>query len=300
MHPFPDSTPLTVGKLLGHSFGIYRTHSAVFLRTAAIFYIPLAVLSFFFVRDLTATTIFTFVIFPIETFASLALTAHCVELLHGRPLTVTTAVGRGLRRLPAAIGMWLASGAVFLGATLIAGIPIWVGLFNTDFPLEEIRDAFSSPHNFGDLEAVMNVLGNALWGRIGSCFTGILLLIAFLYLSARWLIAEAALMAEETGPLDSLGRSWDLSRDYILRSVGYLILISIAMGLVGGLIGGLVEFALVTLVPPAEQSWKPGFRSAVTNLLSIITTPFYATALVLYYFDLRVRKYKYDFGIGQE
>lgn len=299
MHPFPNSTPLTVGKLLGHSFGIYRTHSAVFLRTAAIFYLPLAVLSFFFVRDLTATTIFPFVIFPIEAFASLALTAHCVELLHGRPLTVTTAVGRGLRRLPAAIGMMLAAGAVYLGAAMIAGIPIWVGLINTDFPLEEIRDAFSSPYNFGDLEAVMNVLDNALWGGIGSCLTGVLILIAFLYLSARWLIAEAALMAEETGPLDSLGRSWGLSRDYILRSVGYLILISIAMGLVGGLIGGLVEFALVTLGPPAEQSWKPGFNSAVTNLLSIITTPFYVTAVVLYYFDLRVRTYGYDFGVVQ-
>lgn len=182
MHPFPNSTPLTVGKLLGHTFGIYRTHSGVFLRTAAIFYLPLAVLSFFFVKDETTATIFTFVIFPIETFASLALTAHCVELLHARPLTVTAAVGRGLRRLPAAIGMLLAAGAVYLGGFMIAGIPIWVGLFGADFPLDEIRDAFSPPFNPGDLEAVMNVLGDALWGGIGSCFSGLLILLVFLYL----------------------------------------------------------------------------------------------------------------------
>ena len=237
---------------------------------------------------------------PVETFAGLALTAHCVELLHARPLTVTTAVGRGLRRLPAAIGMMLASGAVYLGAALIAGIPIWIGLFNADFPLEEIRDAFSSPYNFGDLEAVMNVLGDALWGGIGSCFTWILMLFAFLYLGARWIVADVALMAEETGPLDSLGRSWELNRDFVLRSAGYLLLLTIAISLVDGLITTLVDFVSASLLPAIDQSTQTGLSDAVSTLLSIITTPFYATALVLYYFDLRVRKEKYDFGIGQE
>lgn len=298
MHPFSNSTPLTVGKLLGHTFGICRAHSGVFLRTAAIFYLPLAILSFFFVRDLTATTIFPFVIFPIETFASLALTAHCVELLHGRPLTVTTAVGRGLRRLPAAIGMMLAAGAVYLGVTLIAMTPIWVGLFVVDLPLDEIRDAFSSPINPGDLQAVMNMLGNALWGGIGSCFTVILILIAFPYLGARWIVVDVALMAEETGPLDSLARSWNLSRDFVLRSVGYLLLLTIALGLADGLITALVGFVSAPLLPVIDQSTQTGLNDAVSNLLSIFLTPFYVTALVLYYYDLRVRTYRYNFGVG--
>ena len=43
---------------------------------------------------------------------------------------------------------------------------------------------------------------------------------------------------------------------------------------------------------------KIGFNDAVSKLLSIITTPFYITAIVLYYFDLRVRKERYDFGVG--
>ena len=40
-------------------------------------------------------------------------------------------------------------------------------------------------------------------------------------------------------------------------------------------------------------------RSAVSNLLSIITTPFYVSAIVVYYYDLRVRKERYDFGAVQ-
>lgn len=296
MHTSSTPTPLTIGKLLGRTLGMYRTHYSVFLRTAAIIYLPLAVLAFFFAKDILTTTIFTSVIFPIEAIVSLSLISHCVESLHGRPLAVRTGVRRGLRRLPADIGMMVASTAVYIGVTIILMIPIWVGLFRTDFPLGEIRDAVSAPFNPADMEAVMNVLGNALWGGVGSCISGVLILIAFLFLSARWVAAEVALMAEETGPLESLGRSWNLSRDFALRTVGYLLLLSIAMGLFGGLIGALVEFALGALAPAADQSWNTGFTSAVSQLLDIFIMPFYVTAIVLYYFDLRVRKERYDFG----
>ena len=51
MHATSTSTPLTIGKLLGLTIGLYRTHSGVFLRTAAIFYLPVAALSFFFRRE---------------------------------------------------------------------------------------------------------------------------------------------------------------------------------------------------------------------------------------------------------
>ncbi len=296
-------TPLTVGKLLGRTVGIYRTHIGVFLRTSAIFYFPVAILSFLFVEDVLTTTIFTFVIFPIEALVSLSLISHCVELLHGRPPAVKAAIGRGLRRLPADIGMMVASGAVYVGATAILMIPIWVGLFRTDFPLGEIRDALSVPYKPGDMESVTNVLGNALWGGFGSCLTGLLILIAFLYLSARWIVAETALMVEGTGPLESLARSWDLSRDFVLRSVGYLLLLSIVMGLggglVGGLIGALVGFASVTLLSAYDQSTQFGFDNAVSTLLNIFIMPFYVTALVVYYFDLRARKEKYEFGVEQ-
>ena len=105
-------------------------------------------------------------------------------------------------------------------------------------------------------------------------------------------------MAEGTGPLDSLGRSWNLSRDFVLRTAGYLILLSIGMGLVG-LVGALVEFAVAALAPAVDQSWKSGLNSAVSNLLSIITRPFYISAIVLYYYDLRVRKERYDFEVVQ-
>ena len=281
MHTPSTSTPLTVGKLLGLTIGLYRVHSGIFLRTAAIFYVPIAALSFFFVEDNATNFLFTLVVWPVEAFASLSLISHCVESLHGRPLAVRTAVGRGLRRLPAHIGMTLATTAIYGGVTLVLAIPIWAGLLNADIPLDEIIYTFADLVSRGDVERINNVLGDVSWSAIGFCLSGLLIAIVLLYLSARWLFAEVALMAEGTGPLESLGRSWNLSRDFILRTAGYLILLSIVMGLVGGLGGALVDFAVDALVPAVDQSWQTGLNSAISKLMSIITRPFFISAIVL-------------------
>lgn len=107
-------------------------------------------------------------------------------------------------------------------------------------------------------------------------------------------------MVEGTGPLESLGRSWNLSRDFVLRTVGYLLLLSIVMGLVGALSGALVEFAPGALLPANDQSTQFGLSNAVSHLLTIFIIPFQVTAIVLYYFDLRVRKEKHRFEVVQE
>ena len=206
---------------------------------------------------------------------------------------------RGLRRLPAHIGMTLATTAIYGGVTLVLAIPIWVGLLNADIPLDEIIYTFADLVSRGDVERINNVLGDVSWSGIGFCLSGLLISIVLLYLSARWLVAEVALMADGTGPLESLRRSWNLSRDYVLRAAGYLILLSIVMGLVGGLVGALVDFAVAALAPAVDHSWQSGSNYAVSNLLSIITRPFYISAIVLYYYDLRVRKERYDFEVVQ-
>ena len=299
MHASLISTRLTVGKLLGLAIGLYRAHSSIFLRTAALFYVPLAALSLFFVENNASNLLFAMVVWPVEALVNLSLIAHCVDALHGRPLAVRNAVGRGLRRLPAYIGMILATMAVFGGVALVSTTPSWVGFLNADIPFDEIRHAFFDLFGGGDVEGINNLLGDALWGSFGFCLSSVLMLTVFFYLSARWLVAEVALMTEATGPLESLRRGWNLSRDFVLRTAGYLILIYIATALVGGLFSALVDFVLLPLVPAVDQSWKTGVSNAVSDLSSIITTPFYAVAVVLYYFDLRARKEKYEFGVEQ-
>ena len=300
MQTSPPPTPLTFGKLLTRAITLYPTHRAILLRTAAIFYLPVAALSFPFVDNLTTNFLFSLVFWPVDAIVSLSLIVHCIDSLHGRPLSVRTAVMRGLPRLPAYIGLGVTVSAVTSAIALVLAAPLWVGFLNSGVSLDELLDAFAVPATPGQVDTVFSVLGSALWGGTGLCLSGLLIPTVLFYLAARWRFAEIALMAEGTGPLQSLRRSWNLSRGFVLRTLGFFLLIIIVMGIIGGLVGGFVGFAATILAPAADQSRMFGFNYAFSKLLSIISAPFYVTVFVLYYFDLRVRKEQYDFEVVQE
>ncbi len=290
------SRRLTVGKWLGLTLTIYRTHAGPLLRTAAVFLFPVAVLSFF-VDDTLTSFLLPFIVGPITAIANLSLISLCNELLHGRPLAVRAAVGQGLRRLLAYLGLSIAEFSVYLVLLLLLAFPVLSGLDYTGLSFNELRHTFMAMLDQGEANSLFTLLAEAVPVGLGYCSLGVVVVILFIYLSSRWLVAQAALMVEGTGPLDSLGRSWQLSQGFVMRTVGYSFLLAIAMGLVGGLTGQLIEFALVRLLPAIDTSSRLGLNSTITYLLSILTTPFYICAVVLYYFDLRVRKEKYDFGV---
>lgn len=294
MHPPPTPTPSTIGQLLARAITLFPTQGGILLRTAAIFYLPVAALSLLFIDNLTTSIIVSLVVWPVDSIVILSLIAHSIDVLHGRPLAIRTAAMRGLRRLPAHIGISVAMVVVFSGVVLVMAAPVWVGFLNSDLSLAEISDAFSAPANPGQAELVFKVLGSALWGGTSICLSGLLIPIPLFYLSTRWRVAEVALMAEGTGPLQSLRRSWNLSRRYVLRTIAYLLLMLITMGLVGGVVGLAVDSAVNALVPEFDQARMFGLSFAVSKLLYIIAAPFHVAAVVLYYFDLRVRKEKYD------
>ena len=299
MHTSPTPTPLTFGKLLARAITLYPAHRAILLRTAAIFYLPVAALSYLLVDNLTTNILFSLVLWPVDAIVSLSLIVHCIDSLHGRPLAVRTAVRRGLPRLPAYIGLGVIVSAVTSVVALVLTAPVWVGFLNSGVSLDELLDAFAVPATPGQADIVFSVLGSALWGGTGLCLSGLLIPTVLFYLAARWRFAEIALMAEGTGPLQSLPRSWNLSRGFVLRTFGYLLLMAIAMGLVGGVLGMAVNSAVNALVPSVDQSRIFGFNFTFSKLMFIFAMPFYVTAIVLYYFDLRLRKEKYDFEVPQ-
>jgi len=291
------STPLTVGKLIGRTLGMYGTHFGIFLRTTAIFYVPLATVAFFFARGVSGGTVFLIVILPVQAVATLAIISHCVESLHGRPLVIRTAIKNSLRRLLVYFGMTAAGTAVLAGISIVLAVPVSITLLATDFPLTEFRDAFTTSIPPDDIDAqarqiesVMNVIDRAIPGLLGFCLAGVLYFIVFIYMAARWSMSDFALMVEGTGPIESLRRSWDLSRGFVLRTVGYLLLFSVISGLFTGLLSVFLGFGLPDLLPGLDQELLDGLNGAIGILASIFIAPFYTTAYVLYYFDLRVRK----------
>ena len=291
------SSPLTFGELLGRAIEMYRAHGGVFLRTAAIFYVPVAMLFFFWARGVETTFLASAVVWPVNLIADLTLVSLCIELLHGRPQAIRAAVGRGLRRLLAYAGMVVVTMVAFSAAAVVAAIPLWFGFTGPDFHLSELRYDFLDMVRRGDVEGIGSAVGDVAAVGIGLCLFGGLFLILVIYLSTRWLVAEVAVMVEETGPLESLKRSWKLSQDYVLRTAGFFVLLSVAIGIVGSLSGTPLDLVVGALVPAADNSLKMGLGNAISNLLSVVITPFYVCLVVLYYFDLRVRKERHDFGV---
>jgi len=296
MLAYSTSRSLTVGKWLGLTLTIYRTHAGPLLRTAAVFLFPVAVLSFF-VDDPRTSFLLPFIVWPITTIANLSLISLCNELLHGRPLAVRAAVGQGLRRLLAYLGLSIAESSVYLVLFLLLSFPVLSGLDSIGLSFNELRHTFMAMLDQGEVNSLFTLLAEAVPVGLVYFSLGVVIVILFIYISSRWLVAQAALMVEGTGPLDSLGRSWQLSHGFVMRTVGYTVLLAIALGLVGSLTGQLIEFALVRLLPAIDPSSLLGLNSTITYLLSILTTPFYICAVVLYYFDLRLRKEKYDFEV---
>jgi Membrane domain of glycerophosphoryl diester phosphodiesterase len=116
---------------------------------------------------------------------------------------------------------------------------------------------------------------------------GLAVLCGGVYFAVRWSMSVPAMMAEDIGPIKGMSRSWNLVKGQWWRSFGVILIvlimrfiIGIALGFMYGLIVGAVTTGDVRLAVVAVG----------TTILSALISPIVTIALVLLYFDLRVRK----------
>jgi membrane-anchored glycerophosphoryl diester phosphodiesterase (GDPDase) len=117
-----------------------------------------------------------------------------------------------------------------------------------------------------------------------------LLLIAFIYLSGRWIIALPLIVAEMCGPSQALGRSWKYTRDVVWRSLAFLLLSALAELIMLH----LPIFTLTAMLDLGVYAGQEAFTyravSAARTVISMIAYPLNAALLVVCYFDLRARQ----------
>jgi CBS domain-containing protein len=116
---------------------------------------------------------------------------------------------------------------------------------------------------------------------------GLAVLCGGVYFAVRWSMSVPAMMAEDIGPIKGMSRSWNLVKGQWWRSFGIIaivlimrFIIGLALGFMYGLIVGVVTTGDVRLAVVAVG----------TTILSALISPIVTIALVLLYFDLRVRK----------
>jgi hypothetical protein len=112
--------------------------------------------------------------------------------------------------------------------------------------------------------------------------TFILSLFAVIYVTVRWAVWSQAVVLERRGPLDALGRSWQLVKGSMWRTLGITVVVGIVAGLAGailGIIGGAVSSGLPV-----------GWRGVLPTVLGIFTVSWLPIVTTLLFLDLRARR----------
>lgn len=294
---FPLSGPMSVGDLLDRAFRLYRARFGVFLLTAAIFLAPAGILSVLFGEKSIAGILAPFLDVAATALVSLAFTAQGIEALHSRPVTIWVGIRRGLSRFWPYVGMGIVQLAAFVAALLVGAIPFAIGmgvlgLLFGDGPGNAL-DWIVGGGAF-DIGSVAGSIGLIICG-IGPLF--ILFLAPFFYLYVRWYVSIVVLIAEGTGPIESMRRSWHLSEGNFWRVFCYVLLLELLVSVLPLVIGSALEWSVALIAPAGASGLLLRFAAVFPSLFLIISTPFRFGAGVLLYYDLRIRNEDYDLAL---
>ncbi|RME48588.1 MAG: hypothetical protein D6795_12775 [Deltaproteobacteria bacterium] len=108
-----------------------------------------------------------------------------------------------------------------------------------------------------------------------------------LWFALRWLLSAPVIVLEGRGPLAAMERSADLVRGFRCHALGVLLLLGFVLSVAPHSLGALLTFL-------QQNTLVAGVG---TLLLEAILLPLFFVALVLLYYDLRVRKE--DFGVEE-
>jgi hypothetical protein len=196
-----------------------------------------------------------------------------------RTTGVGDAFGTAVRRAPALIGARLIP-ALFglLAYGIVIGI-IFLGFFVA------LGSAFSDSGSDNPAAGLLVIL------------LGFGLIFVFaaigLFFVVRFLFTSQAIIVENGGPLQSLGRSWRLTQHVFWRTFGYLIIIWLITGLLPGIVTTVFSSSLTFLLAD-QQIVLLLISTIISAIIQVIITPFSMIAYTLMYFDLRVRKEGFD------
>jgi hypothetical protein len=140
----------------------------------------------------------------------------------------------------------------------------------------------------------------ALWGSaivfylvIGLLTITIIGIPVAIWIFVRWRLFVPAMLAENLGPIQALGRSWHLTEGRWWRTFGILLLLQILLSVIGLIVGTFFQF-VTALIPGLSDSARIGVNQVGSTLGSVVAVPIQYIAWTLMYFDLRVRKESFD------
>jgi hypothetical protein len=267
--------PMPLSELLDELFRLYRRHFSLIVGVALLVALPGLVWSLatgvYRLNSGSYTNLFTATGTSTVAFNSQEFSNLLGTLLLG-------GLG-GLILLPFSLG------AVYRAVTDVAlGRPATIGVVLREtlaryWPLLGLVGLFFV---FALVWAIAELIGLVLL-----VLPGLAVFCAAVYFLVRWSLTVAAMMAEDIGPIRGLGRSWNLVKGQWWRTFGILVIVAILQT--------IISYALFILFGLIAALFSTGdFQAALvqvgSTLLSALVSPITTIAVVLLYFDLRVRK----------
>lgn len=325
-NPLPIAGPMSLGDLLDRAFRLYRARFSQFLLTAAIILVPYSLLSGLlsgrFITGYTdalgvliespdavnegvlgetlgdfGSAFSAFVVLGIlglvfNGVVTLALIRQTIAALHEEPETVGGSLRRGLGRFLSYTWMSIVQYFAILLMTIVVMIPV-ILLFG----VVAFAGAAVGATAFDDSNGIVGGIALVLILLCGYVFAILVAIAPATFLSARWIGAAPALMAENLGAMEALSRSWALTQGRLWRTIGYVVLLYVITAIVVSLPAALIQQVFLLAVPFLGFGTVTAVSTAITSIFSVVWTPFYACAVVLLYYDLRVRSEGYDLDL---
>jgi Membrane domain of glycerophosphoryl diester phosphodiesterase len=132
----------------------------------------------------------------------------------------------------------------------------------------------------------------------------ILLIIPGIWLAVKLSMAFPAIVCEKAGPLASIGRSWQLTKNNWWRVFGALLVVFILLFVITLAVGGVLGAVLLGSDSISEVAFAI-LTTLIGLLISAITYPLWASVVTVLYYDLRVRNEGFDLqllaqGVGSD
>lgn len=275
-----DLRPLDFGDRLGAAFKLYGSNFVTLVAIVAVIIIPLQLLSAL-VGNLLATDV------PVTESGVIDVDALDAGVIVGIAATaIALAIITAIGALLATAGAMKAIADDALGRK-----PHWQDSLGYAFSKIGALIAGTVLYALGLiavalLGVVAIVILGAVIGAAGVVVGGIALIAALIALVVSWSIWVPVVIVEDKGGFEALGRSNQLIDGRRWPVLGYLITMAIIVGLINAVLGGILLGIFDDPASPAQ--------TVVNIALAVLTTPITAAAIVVLYFDQRVRSEAFD------
>lgn len=210
-----------------------------------------------------------------------ALTFATSENFLGRKTSVLACYGRVLK--PSVVFKFVLSNLLAGIATLVAALPTAALIGGGVALLISGRG-----------EQVATIVSGVLLMLLG--FAAVLIPI---YVATRLCFSTPTFFLESTGPVSALRRSWVLMKGRMLRTFGILAVVSTVVGIVKTVVLAplMVPLMRTTMANGEPSASILAVQTVVSAVLDAFLTPVSCMALILVYYDARIRSEGFDLEI---